>query len=514
MKTATGGEFLGLNFADKFMFGTALIAFRGFHSTSVLGPLIRITKNNPLVALHFARRFMPKGEKLTQTLELSRPQFLYLTDDRFQEKLAIRTRFMSKQTRKEFDFWIDLLSQDQIGQISWFEKQTSNQTLRNPHISGSHFTSRGIINAGRGVRTKVYLFSFESSIDLLYFPQQNFVVAKKEIKRFSAFKTNPLLAIFHLFDQNATFFSKMWLGQKPKTIGQVIQSDRPMPHVNQELTAGLDLKQKVKLNKLYILKRAMFFSRETYLEMGFDESSLITSVQPGDLNNIAENDLLFHASWPNAPSGGQNPSWEIIRAACQKTTSTSDFIQAGKYNVFLAIVSGEKRSFVDEVETLVALVEWCRNRWRGKVFFVFDGWTRVVSAKERNAVMILQDNILMEVVSKAGLSSSEYVSLIGESAGVKVSIASKSIAYVSSGSPVVWPSQLAGIPGVIHGSAGVLGFWRKNSTGTDKNSKLVDSNCVHTLVGSKDRWDFKDYSIEPNCIVELFARVIKTETRF
>lgn len=476
---------------------------------------LRIISPSPIIRL--AKIITPMSTFNESKKALNKTHFLFTSDKHFKQSLSLRSSLMPKKARNELNYWVDLLKSSQVEQFEFLKGQITGGRPGDPVKITSNITGDGVImNSASGSKWLVYLVSFESIIDMVYIPSMNLVMTNRKKSRIDPLQNNPRTSLFSLLDSQLDDFIQAWNGTGPKKIGQVFRQSRIMHHVEQEVVGALHLHNNYGLDRLFILRGAGLFSREVYLNLGFDSSNVDSLVTFDDLKAYSREHLIFYGFWPSTKRGKVNPSWEKIKDACLKAEKRSEFVARGKIGVFMSITSGEKRSFVDEVESLVAIIHWSKRRWGNNSFFVFDGWTMNDHPNEKQRQVIgIQQNMLNQIVAISGLTSKEFLSLIGKKGESKVAAANGCVAYISSGSPVVWPSMLAGIPGVVHGSSGSLKHWQINSVGDESKTKFVDAKEVKTLESEKAEtrpWHFMDYSIRPSHVRDCFEQVVEQLT--
>lgn len=447
---------------------------------------------------------------------LQSPILLFSSDKNFNKRLHPKSVLMSKKEKAEVDFCLQFLSLSQVEQMRLLRLGFDEYGCQNFELRGSLITNQGsILNAVLGLSNLFYLVSINRTVDCVFFPKSRLVISVSRESMGWDQKTKLMSDLTLIGRHRSEDFSSQWNDtMKFCETGLVLQKNRVMEHVDQEVVGAIEISRQFGSLNLYIRDQASFFSSSVYRKIGFSKSKITTEVDHEKLLEISKQQRLFHVWWPNTSAGKSSTEshWLEIRKA---SITESDFLfPDGKTGVYLSITSGEKRDFLDESESLAAIIDWSLKRW-GSVHFIFDGWTARLGHPGPTSVLAEQNKILLEAVSKSGIDSSSYSSLIGSRAENKVLAATKCVAFVSAGSPIVWPSKIAGIPGVIHGHPEALRQWNRISVGPGEKVRFVEKSKI-TVLGSRsgrmDIWHHRDYSIPPEHILECFKAAVENYT--
>lgn len=476
------------------------------HSRLVHSLLSKRTNISPFLLARVGQKILSKFIENDSINSKTRKIFIRHDKEPGPKNLLLDIFSFSSQ-KKDIRNMSDLLKSNQEAQVNWL-LVNAQSFLTNSAISifGTHVTRAGVLMTSLILKKNlVYLISFERVIDWIYFPKLGLVLSATLHGR-----KGPVGDLVSLLQDNFSVFEQQWTNLKPKKTRQVIQSTRIMHHVDQELVAANYFRETLGIDDCLIRDRASFFEFEIYRKLGLFDETKHSFDTIEDLIEAAETSLLFHA-WFRSPKRNQNePFWSSLQKTCL-VANHADSLPPGRLGFWLGITSGEKRSFLDEVDTLIATVNFLRDKYGPKCFFVFDGFTSTHCLGANEEVVTKQRRMLSEITEVSAMKEQDYFSLIGATGEKKVTVASSCLAFVSSGSPVVWPSKLAGIPGVIYGNRQSLYYWSQNSTGQGERTIFPDIDKIEDgeSQGLRKEWHWQDFSIPPEHIVECLESCLE-----
>ena len=460
----------------------------------------------PTLAATLMRVFHVGEEDVTEKIT---PTVLWVEAPDFQQRLQSLMN-PSAAVKRDIGSLVDFLKRPQIEHLKWFQKAILGEEKSLGRPRGSFVTRKSYIwNGVQFGRHRVYLVSTVRVVEAIYVPRYRLVLSARREP-----KTTFADELVGLIRDDTERFRATWRTPAPKALAQLVHRPRILHNVSQELRASWESQEILDPPPgLFILERGAFFKASFYKKFGGQ------IVSAGELRRVARNHTLYSFWWSHRSNEIFNN--RVRETVLDCSNQVESFPTTGKKALFLEISSGERRSFVDEVEAMVSIIDWAKSRWGDTAFFVFNGYTASSTPTSNHTKVIdCQKNILSRILGGSGLSSEEYHSLIGSHAEEKILAASKCVAFVSSGSPVQWPLWFGGLPGVIHGSPRALEEAMKLFSGgqgeqkalviSPEQSRVVafdDSRNLQALKGGRT-WASDNYSIGPKLIVDCLQEVI------
>lgn len=436
----------------------------------------------------------------------TKPFFLYIRDQKFDAELDEKIRFIGSGGKREILNLVKLLKMkplDQlkfIGGVGFTEPTTDNFSLRRTIVFDNGLFANTLI----GERYLAYLESTTQVISSIYLPALGLVISRSH--RMELESAKELLAIL---DSDPSYLKDSWVKSEPPKIAQVIHKPRPMHNIEQEIRGFLKTADEIQPRpNLFVHERAAFFEDTLYDSLG-----AVAICDTRSIRDASSSFRLYSLWWAFEGKAERDEwFWGLLKTHCLECSDHTFTVPPEKYGVFLTITSGEKRDMVNEIELLTKVVIWAKSRWGNHAYFVFDGWTSNTNLAE-NRVTRAQHRILSEIVNNSGIGSSEYLNLIGTRVEPKVRAASGCAFFLSGGSPILWPSKIAGIPGLVHGSSGALEFWKHKSLGGNESTRLIEPSSVQTLDTSTRNgevqkvWHEKDYLLSSSRVLEILTEI-------
>lgn len=488
------------------------------HSTLFFSFFEKQTIFSSFLLIELARKLVPYGDLSTLQSQKVSLDFFFTKDKNFDNQLRDKLSGANTLEKAEIDYWVKLLKKNQVEQLQYFhEKHRENARKDFVDVRSTLVTSRGLMtNLAIGRRNLVYLDSVVGVIEAIYIPRRRLVISNIPERKIQTDEE-----ILKMIWGDMEVFKRQWSTPKPKMNSHVIHRPRPLHHVEQEIKSAIKTNGVLQPNrKVFVLSGATCFETRFYENLGAKVIDLF------ELRKVANYSTLYSSWWPLETSDSRDHSfWECVKNSIVESAPTGGggegtYVPTDKYGVFLSITSGEKRAFVNEADVLSQVVNWAQGKWgTSKVFFVFDGWTLFGEKRKDNQnVMQTQNKILTDILQQTGLGAKNYISLIGTKAEPKVRYALGCQVFFSGGSPVVWPSKIAGIPGVIHGAPEVLRGWMKKSVGGHHLTVCVDADSAKNEPSTNDTGKNNDsnntiyhqnYSVSADKVIELLETILR-----
>lgn len=493
---------------DQLRFRISFILIGLFHDATIFKFLDNLRGVSPLPLIELATKIIDGGEArnlLDQKLE---PLLLFTSAKRFDDDLKKKLRFLSNREKREIFGYVSLVQMNQTDQLRFLDEGSSyNLNLKDFRLRRTIvFEGGSFTNPGIGARNLVYLDSVKRVIDSIYLPRHQLMIAKTNQK--STYTSKRLL---DFVTSNPVTFQESWSTPKPRINSQVIHRPRPFHNIEQELR-GFKRTTTLFRHKpgLLVHEKASFFEHSLYEKIG--DGEICTTEK---LKEAAVSSTLYSYSLPVEKKGQRDISfWDFLRGHCLQHASALVPSIEDKNSLFLSITSGEKRNVTNEIELLSEIVIWAKMRWPDTAFFVFDGWTSTSTQKGDDAVIREQNMIMSEIVKRTEISKSDYINLIGTSVEPKVRAAFDCVAFVSSGTPSIWPSKIAGIPGVIHGSKEFIRYLADKNLGGSQQTKVIEpayvtNHCTLTKRGQKETdWARQNYSVSVPETIKMLEDIL------
>lgn len=353
------------------------------------------------------------------------------------------------------------------------------------------------INYQNDVR-KVILVSLETPIDAIFFPSSGLIITSDRL-RFELISR--LKKLFQFICKDIPHYSNYWTNDKDLFISHLIRDKRPYHVIADELSGYYYLQTKRENN----LKLA-FLQRSTFVE--YDKLEL--DVFSYTLDELQKEGLgtLFFSSYYRLNRSEVSKNYENWLVNIARKAYENEIDSFKGQNIWIAITGGEKRYWIEEVETIVALIKYFQKKDKNTKF-IFDGYTSTEIIDDATKINIAKHVIMFEnIVKKTNLKESDYISVIGAQVLKKVAYAAKCSFCITSGTPAMWCSKIAKVPGVFHGNHEMMNRAFKDVCDTNsmmaiQKDKILEVGHEESAQKFQKRWDFVNYSIESDVVLDL-----------
>lgn len=391
--------------------------------------------------------------------------------------------------------FLDYLDSNHDRKLAFFEEKSlpdifSNQGYFN--ILGTSFFNACYIRVGSPLG-KTYLVGIYSPFDAIFIPTVGLLIKGSSCNFNFSVSCKKLI---HAAVRDMKRFCDAWDRKTVDCIINIIKVDRPYHVVADELSGNFHLKYS--LSKDYptiFMERASFFEQEV-----FDYTPLLTS----EMQEFGSDKVLFSAykKLDNESNWSEAYRQWLINKATELYEDKLFLKKGDQICIWIGIAGGEKRVWKEELDGLVAVIEWFSDRFAG-CQFVFDGWTATSNSSEIDLKNIEKHNgILRQIIGRSGLDQNTFKSTIGSQVFNKVALANQCDFFVTcAGTPALWPSFICKVPGVVHNNTQMINTAFK--TVNYANVMKVPDDMILDIRDNmrRDRKDFLSYSISPETIV-------------
>jgi hypothetical protein len=398
-----------------------------------------------------------------------------------------------------------ILSLTSVEKIKFIESNTMNLFDKDDvfYSNGSHIFDACFIRLFNKKR-RLYAISLETPIDAFYFPVSGVIIKSAQCRFEIASRVRKLNHYF--FGDYERFVDDWTLPYENITLSYLIRDKRPYHVIADELSGYFYMCDSLNKNlELSLLSRSTFFEHDLLIKSS-------KNILSDRLQETGRNVIFFSSYYrlQECEFSEKYTQW-LINSACQiYNEEIENLAKNDSIKIWLGITGGEKRVWIEEKESLVKVIKYFQNKYKN-VQFVFDGYTNSYDHNQNTQKYINEHlTILNEIVIQTGLSQSEFISVIGAQILKKIAIGSLCSFHISTGTPSTWISKICKIPGIAHGNYGMLKNIRMV---TDSKSIIVVPKEKITEIGINtdaknvsDRWDFVNYSILPETIIELFEQ--------
>lgn len=369
-------------------------------------------------------------------------------------------------------------------------------------LSGTSVSDACFVRANSKGGVRVLLLSLQSPIDAVFFPRLGLIVKSNNLR----YKVNyRAVKLITSFVQNVKLLHGWKRGSEANGLVQLIRDKRPYHVVADELTAAHYFLRKCRRNYLIA-----FLNRASFIEEGFLNS---IALEDKNVQSFASDKVLF-SSYKRL---GNKDDWSneycewLLKCANDMYSQEIKNLSGNVYLFWIGISGGEKRSWLEERQSLEAIVNYVKKN-HPECKFVFDGWTSPVRLGDSDKENIENhQKILQDLVKRCNLSDECYLSVIGDQVLKKVAFSNLCQFFIScAGTPALWPSKICRKPGVVHNSVQMI--HRVDNTMHLKNVVKVPDSFITDKTEDMlvNRWDYVSYSIPTEhfmgCFKEIFER--------
>lgn len=384
---------------------------------------------------------------------------------------------------------------------------SSRHTLK---VSDTTITRHGCYMHVKTEESNFFLYSFANPIDGVLFPSEGALFTRKDI--FPNAQPRTISLVDQLF-KNPHRMALRWKSEFPTSHGLWIHAGRPGHNLLQEWRGYFSAQGDTSLKlRAWVSPPASFFDPS----LATEDSSVTT---PERWNKTLEPRVAF-SRWQHLENSGGSPEfieslrnhsaiW--LRQNRHKLKLTErDSAKKGEVRIWLAITSGEKRIWEEELACLRKLISLSLNRF-SRCHFVFDGWT---GRREPNQIDRDMTNLHEHMRDRVmdGFGGVRWSSVIGSLPELKIQWALSCDYFISSSTPAIWPSVIGGVPGIYHGNLQALRI-AKTLTNPTK-VMLTDPANVREKENPNARRQgegshFRSYSVPIDHLVALFDDLIR-----
>jgi len=337
-----------------------------------------------------------------------------------------------------------------------------------------------------------YMVSLRTPFDGIYLPQAGFFIrSDASLDNFRSGVEGLLKWIL----KDPDGFLTGWSGHKIAAVVNLIKVDRPYHVLADELSGNFRLSARLgEKVPLAIIDRAAFIEESVVSDF--------PAITLSDAQVFGVDKVLF-STYSRVR---HEKEWSINYKRWLVGLAVKEYGDClPKKNepwLWLSISGGEKRKWYEEVDGLVATIRWWRMK-HPKSRVIIDGWTLSANVKEHDVARLHEhENILSKVANWSGLDFCDITSVIGCKVFQKVAYAASCDFFVSSsGTPAFWPSGICGVPGVVHNSKAMLS--ETVETFFSEKCVVVPFDEIVDVIegGARERWDYTNYHISPESIV-------------
>lgn len=337
-----------------------------------------------------------------------------------------------------------------------------------------------------------YIVSLRTPFDAIYLPQAGLLIKSDAI--LDNFRSG-VEGLLRWVLKDPDGFLAGWGEHEVTDVVNLIKVDRPYHVLADELSGNFRLNARLgKKVPLAIIDRAAFVEESVVSDF--------SAIALSDVQVFGFNKVLF-STYSRVRHGKE---WSVNYKCWLVGLAVKEYRdRLPKKNepwLWLSISGGEKRKWYEELEGLVAAIQWWRMK-HPKSRIIIDGWTLSASVKQHDVARLSEhENILSRVMNCSGVDISDVSSLIGCRVFQKIAYAANCDFFVSSsGTPAFWPSGICGVPGVVHNSKAMLSETVETFCG--ERCVVVPFDEIVDVVGGglKERWDYTSYHISPETLV-------------
>lgn len=362
--------------------------------------------------------------------------------------------------------------------------------------------------------TRAYLVTGgkRAPIRMIFFPSFGLIVSETS----GEFIRETVRKIFFRAVSNWRGFAEMWEQDRSANVSEklpllALWDDRPAHVFNEDLRGLFHLEGDISSRRLAIHPRADFAGLHLDTRPGAPTKGSFP-LEPSSFTPLKIIRFAHDASQETPEIAYRN---RVLSLAVESHPDPLPKHLVGRPLVWLGITGGEKRFWLEEVQGLVLVIQWARAHLGSNCCFVFDGWTSRARPSGRDLEMeSIHRKLLRSIIFHARLSSLDFWSIIGTQGLLKIAVASRSVFFVSSGTPSMWPSLYAGRPGLIHGTEDAMK--RSHQVSEKSNTTFVCGTAQIPPTAplrlapaeKKSRFDFESYSIDPHRITEALSQSV------
>jgi len=380
---------------------------------------------------------------------------------------------------------LDVLNRTELEKIFYLKSRiNSNSRLR---IGGSFFFDASFIRATYG-ETKFYIISIQTPMDAIFVPCAGFLIKSNACALNVKERVQKLLRwSVSLPDDYINCWSKLSEG-----LTWLVKNNRPFHVVADELSAYFYLK-----HEYGIETSVAFHSRSAFFEL----DSIGETISRDSLQQFSATKTLISSLRRLPKRGGW--AFDYRKWLIKRAHELYKLPEKERYWFWIGISGSEKRVWLEEREAICGFVRLCKEKYQN-CYFIFEGWT---SSSVENKADLLQEEahtaFLNDVLRHVDLDENEYISIVGAQVFKKLAFAAKCDFFISSaGTPAIWPSTFCQIPGVVHNSTQMID--KLDSVLFLENVVKVPLDIISDVgVGEKDRWDYVNYSIQPDRFLDV-----------
>lgn len=425
-------------------------------------------------------------------------------------------RYNVAEWRESVSFAFDLIRSDRAVQF---------QILMQPQVAhhDSHLVFFGsfLTKSGPVVQAKIFRvmalvgseFHRHKPVSFCYFPAFGLLVFEGEPGT-----SVPSALLLDYFGPDSKY-SPTFLepaGESTFEIGLILNDGRPGHVVAEELRGFFNICKKIGYwVPLFIRERSAFLDLEILSRAGIPFETWRPRAE--ELRPIA----LFRGS-ERFGEGEEEDFLRWVRGlAQQSSTNLPPGWSINERVIYLAITSGETRAWVEEEETIEALIKLFQEKWGAKIKFVFDGMVGAGLTRNHPRLAELQLARIASIVQSTGLKHDDFLTLVGSDVFAKVYWAMRSRVFLSGGfTPLLWPSKIARAFGVVHfppfsKTMHIEKFpWVYAPRVLSPNIASIEPRDSGELLDRGAILEYRDhakkqsYSINPQLIVNLFNELL------
>lgn len=207
------------------------------------------------------------------------------------------------------------------------------------------------INYQNDVR-KVILVSLETPIDAIFFPSLGLVITSDHLR---LELSSRLKKLFQFICKDISHYSNYWADNKDLFISHLIRNNRPYHVIADELSGYYYLQT----NRENSLKLA-FLQRSTFVE--YDKLELDAFSYALDELQKEGLKTIFFSSYYRLNRSDFSKNYENWLVGIAKKAYENEIDSFKGQNVWIAITGGEKRYWIEEIETIIALIKYFQKK--------------------------------------------------------------------------------------------------------------------------------------------------------